>query len=512
MVAPVPTTPVRQRGGNVLVTIGGVTLGVLALSLFSGTHLIFALIAIPVVVAMAWSNPIAAIGVLPVWMVAMGMIRRLTPGGGNVTFSGDPVLIVGPIALLVMWALVVTSRQSGRMSPLARWVMIFDVLAVLEAFNPKQGSLLTGIGGLLFVFVPTTAFWIGRRYADPVFMLRIVWTVAIMGLVAALYGLYQQFVGFPPWDVTYINTKGYLALNVGGGVIRAFSSFSSAQEYAVFLSVSTVAWVALLARRTRWPLIFHLAALGTVVTALFYEAQRTSFFLMFLAVGVMGASRLRLRPFSVMVAGAASVIVLIALAGALHSTGGGSSSLNPTQSVGGVLSNRQLGGIADPTGKGSSLNGHIKATRQGIMAGFKHPLGRGTGSINLASQRYNPKHQRNNGTEFDPGNMGIAFGLPGLIVYAVLAFFALSTAYRFAIRRRDAVGIFVIGIMAASLFQWTNGDLYSVCWLVWLSLGMADRLLDTPIDEGELAPLKAGGDSSFTWRRPGDPRRAISRQ
>ena len=70
------------------------------------------------------------------------------------------------------------------------------------------------------------------------------------------------------------------------------------------------------------------------------------------------------------------------------------------------------------------------------------------------------------GTEFDPGNMAIDFGALGIVVYVMLLLNGLRTAYRLAVRRRDTIGLFVIGIAGATMFQWTNGDLYSVCWLV----------------------------------------------
>lgn len=513
---PAPTeTPLapprrRQRGGNAVITAATATMGLLALSLFSGTHLIFALISVPLVVIMAWTNPEGMIGILPIWMVLMGLIRRITPGGGNVTFSGDPVLIIGPIALLVLWALVSSKREPGEMTRLAKCVLAFNVIAFVEAFNPAQGSLLTGVGGLLFVLIPTAAFWIGRRYSDPEFIIRIIWTVAIMGLVAALYGLYQQFSGFPSWDSRWIQTKGYTALNVGGGVVRPFSVFSSAEEYAVFLSITAVAWVALLGKKTRWPMWIHVAALATVLVALYYEAQRTSFFLVVLAIGVMGASRLGLRPINVMAAGAISVVLLIAFAGALGGGAStGSSALKGTPSTSQILSSRQSSGLSNPLGAGSTLPGHISATKKGIEEGFHDPFGHGTGSVNEAATRFTTNNKLH-GTEFDPGNMGIAFGLPGLIVYALVMIYALQMAYRLAVRRRDVIGLFVIGICAATLFQWTNGDLYSVCWLVWLAIGFGDRLIREPdAVVAEPVVVEAEGANERSWRRPGEPQRQL---
>jgi hypothetical protein len=503
-----PRTP--QRGGSIVVTAVTVTLGLLTLSLVSGSHIIFALVAIPIVVMMAWTNPVAMLGVLPIWMILMGLVRRITPGGGNVTFSGDPVLIIGPIALMVLTAVVITRRESGTMSKLARVVMAFDVVAFLEAFNPKQGSLLTGVGGLLFVLIPTMAFWVGRHYAEVKLILSIIWTVAIMGLVSALYGLYQQFVGFPTWDYNWIQTKAYTALNIGGNgsgnVVRAFSFFSSAEEYAVFLSVAAVAWVALMGKATRWPMPMHVTAFVIVMVALFYESQRTSFFLVFFALGVMAASRIGMRPINVGLAGAAAIGLLIVFAGALGGGGGGGTALSGTESAAQILAAHQLGGDSDPTGASSSLKGHISQTKKGFIEGFKEPVGHGTGSINLAATHYTTNNQLH-GTEFDLGNMGIAFGVPGIVVYLLLVFFAFQMAYRLAVRRRDAIGLFVIGITAATLMQWTNGDLYSVCWLIWLFLGFGEALTflspasEPPGDEAPPAP------SSWAWRQPGDPPR-----
>jgi hypothetical protein len=51
----------------------------------------------------------------------------------------------------------------------------------------------------------------------------------------------------------------------------------------------------------------------------------------------------------------------------------------------------------------------------------------------------------------------------------------LLSTYRLASRRRDALAFAVLGLLVVMLDQWLNGDLYSVAWLVWLSLGWVDR-------------------------------------
>ncbi len=477
------------------VTVGAV--GSVVVSLVAGSHLILAIVIIPLMIAVAWSNPVAMMSLLPVWMVLLGFVRRFTPGGGNITFSGDPVILVGPIAILIM---VFAAYQSGqlRLTPLARAVFAINVLALVEAFNPGQGSLLTGLGGLLFMLVPTATFWVAQRHMTTDLLWRITWIVALSSLGAAIYGLYQQFSQFPSWDQAWINSKGYTALNLGSGVVRAFGTFSSAQEYAAFLSVGLVAWVALAGKATRmvWPL--HLACTITVAVTLFYESQRTSVFLTALALGVMAATRFKMKPVWIVLAGLAGVGALIGAAGFF----GGSSG----SGTGGVLISHQLSGITDPTGAGSSLPGHLHATWHGMSLGVTHPLGRGTGSVTLAAGRYTA-NSASHGTEFDPGNMGVAYGLLGEILYFILAALALRSVYRFAVRRSDYLGLVPIGFLLATSFQWFNGDLYAVCWLVWLMLGAADSLQGEATDVAT-APA-ATVAAPYVWRKPGEARRSF---
>jgi hypothetical protein len=469
-------------------------LGCIVVALASGTHVGLVLIVLPVVIALVWLNPKAMLAVLPVWMVMLGLVRRLTPGGGNTTFSGDPVLIIGPVILILLFLTAINRGAFDHRTRLSTIVAAFGTLALFEAANPHQPSLLTGLGGLLFILVPMLAFWIGRAMLDRALAIQIVRTVAILSLLAAAYGLFQQFHGLPSWDRNWISTKGYAALSLGSNVIRAFGPFSSAEEYAAFLSIGFVAWLALARRETRMFPPLHLAATATVGVALWFESERTAIFLVVLAMGVMGAARLRLKPYGVLAGGAFAVLLLIFVGSHLGSGSGGSTS--------GVLSTHNIQGISSPFGAGSSLSGHIKATRIGVWQGIRNPLGSGTGSVTIAANRYGKS--KTVGTEFDPGNMGIAFGVFGLLIYAAFAWHAIKTAYRAAVRFNDTVALFGLGMLMATLFQWTNGDLYSVCWLIWLFLGYLDVTLAKAREEtAEVLEAPAAP----TWRRPGAPRR-----
>ncbi|NBV26617.1 MAG: hypothetical protein EBR99_04825 [Actinobacteria bacterium] len=143
-----------------------------------------------------------------------------------------------------------------------------------------------------------------------------------------------------------------------------------------------------------------------------------------------------------------------------------------------------------------------------MFSAIKNPFGYGSGSTNLAASRYSSS-SKTSGTEFDPGNMGIAFGIFGLIIYFLMLWRMTEMGYRLAITRRDPLGLLVLGVIMATLLQWTNGNLYSVCWLLWFVVGAGDRLLSNQDADAVLSPKLVAPATTFTWRKPGEPRRAV---
>jgi hypothetical protein len=325
------------------------------------------------------------------------------------------------------------------------------------------------------------AFWIGRSLVDDAEALALIKLVAWLGVFAAIYGIYQTFSHFPSWDQTWINSAGYTALNVGGGVVRAFGMSASAQEYGAFLALSIVAWLAISFRSVGSMRMVAVIAIGLESYALYYEAQRTILFLTVFAVGVTVAARFRVRPLGVGLCGILAMVGLVFFAGKF--TSGGSAVCHQGDQAC-VLSQR-ANSVANPTGQGSSLSGHLTETRKGMASALTRPLGYGVGAATLAAGRFNTQRAAR-GTEFDPGNAGTSLGIVGLGLYPFLVVLAFRAAYRVAMRRRDLISLFCIGAMSVDLMQWMNGDLYSVTWLVWLFVGWAEAQSMKPDEELEI--------------------------
>ena len=78
-------------------------------------------------------------------------------------------------------------------------------------------------------------------------------------------------------------------------------------------------------------------------------------------------------------------------------------------------------------------------------------------------------------TEYDPSNLAVAAGLPGLLAYIAVAVLGFRQAYRLARARPEPLFLAVLGVLVALFTQWLNGGLYAISMLPWLALGWADR-------------------------------------
>ena len=422
-------------------------------------RVVLALIAAGALVIFAVAIPRAVIYGLIVWLFCLGLLRRLVgtigPGGPL-----DPLLVVGPVVLITL-VVSTTARSSFRdRTPLANLVLAMSAVLVLSAFNPLQGGPLVGLAGLLFTVVPMLAFWIGRAAADDHLVRGVLKLYAGLSIVAAAYGLYQTFIGFPVWDQRWILQGGYAALNVGG-VIRAFGTSSSASEYAFLLGVGLVAWFTLTPRR-----LLALPALGLLGCAIFYESSRGIIFGLALTLALLAGVRRRV-PFPLALAAAvAAVVGVIWFAGRMLPAPDNGHSTT-------ALTEHQLGGLADPFNpETSTLMLHLGYFWSGFVSGFTNPIGHGVGTISIAGAKFGGTSQA---TELDPSNMAVAAGLPGLALYLCLAGTGFRGAYKAAMLGHDRLALCVFGVLVAMAFQWLNGGQYSVAILPWFLLGWLDR-------------------------------------
>ncbi len=155
-------------GRHMIVWVGGAfaaligAAGFASLMLGVATFRMAFVAAVLVLVVGIWAiRPTALLPFLLVWTVALGLVRRLvTYSILGVPTSIDPLLLIGPLTIIL---LAVSAAGSGRRLPqtgLSRAVLALAALVCIEALNPLQGGVTAGLAALIF-FVPILAFWIG---------------------------------------------------------------------------------------------------------------------------------------------------------------------------------------------------------------------------------------------------------------------------------------------------------------------------------------------------------------
>lgn len=404
------------------------------------------------------------------WLALVGGIRRVVTTF-QVDPDRDPLLLVGPVAIVVLFAVAAARGCFSGRRGLANGVLATTVVATLWALHPDQAGLDVGLGGLLFWGVPMLWFWVGRGIVDRPLARRLVGFVAGIAFLVSVYGLWQALVRFPSWDRDYIFGRGSSqSLYVGPGTWRPFATFSSANEYALCTAVGVVLFSLVLARGVvrRRPLDVVVGVVGVAVTgaALALSSVRAPLVLLVIVVPVLAVVRLRRRAVPLLTVG----FVLVAL------TWGVAAQVDPDslgESGAQGLVRRTVIGIGHPFDDDrSTANLHFESLRDGVEEAFTTPLGHGTGSTTRAAARFGDRARF---TEWDVSDAAVAFGIVGLVLVVFVSVAAFVRVGTQAWSTPDLVNLAVLGIMIVLLRHWWNGGHYFLAPFLWVLVGSVDR-------------------------------------
>jgi hypothetical protein len=401
------------------------------------------------------------------FLVLLGGMRRwLIPDFGWLAF--DPLILVSPlITLVTFFQLVVSSKVPGD-TPLARSIKILLVIMALQVLNPDQGGLLVGFGGIVYYIAPLLWFYLGRCFGNNAVSLALFKCAVITFSLAAIYGMKQVFFGLSASEQSWVEIGGYTALNVSSNAIRVFSTFASTQEYAMVLScaISLCATFVfhkkfqfLLPIIILFPALLYTATRGPVVFALFAICLQWA---------LMGRSRAVWLP-------RLALALVLGIAGIVASV----SSIDTKSLATGqadILRHQQQG-LLNP--EESTAPEHLLMVGNGVIYGIINPLGRGLGATTLAAGKLGEEGGDQIGSaETDYANLFISLGLGG-IIYLVVIFFVCKQVLALWVKTRNITFLLLIGLLASAAGQWLSGGLYSLCFLVWFSIGIMDRAYAT---------------------------------
>jgi hypothetical protein len=453
------------------------SLGLITASHAGWDRAVFALALAGNVVVLASRWPRAAAMLTVLFLPFLGLLRRLLiADAGWSTY--DPLLLVGPtVGIFLFVRLYLLEGRPLARERLEKLVLGLLALVLLESFNPQGGSLLAGLGGVLFLGAPLLWFFIGRELMDRHAVLLLLRAVVVLALLVGAYGLWQTQVGLPSWDAAWVQVNGYGSLNVGG-VTRAFGTLSNASEYALLVGAGLVFAVAMaLHRRTLLILTTPLFAV-----ALFLASGRTvlvlTIFALLVLIGLRSGSERR-----------AAVVVILGIALAVVGLQAFGSKLDksPSQSNDPLVSH-QLGGLTDPLNpQQSTLLLHWQNVVAGMRGSVSHPLGIGTAASNIAAKKIGGSEQ-GKGTEVDISNAFVSLGLIGGLMLVLVVALTLRRAILRYLRERDPEVLAVIGLLVVMLGQWLNGGNYAMAPLTWLMAGWVVGQSPDAVPAPEIAP------------------------
>ena len=446
----------------------GLTVGLWFLLVHGQMDLLFALVIFGVLLIASLRDSASGAVLTLVYLLLMGDIRRIVAASFGQPKLDLLLLIAPAIALFLALPLLVRVRLKESLS---KAMLLLLVVMIIEVFNPQQGGLTVGISGALFYIAPVLWFWIGRRFCSPRVAERLLYYgIYPLALLAAVMGLCQTFIGFLPYQQTWIQlmAKSYSSLHVGGS-IRAFGFSVSGAEYATLVAMSATGVIAaFFASKRLWVFAFPL-----FLTAMILASARNLVIKLIFALAVVWTLRAgkQLSPRALFRVGLFASVGLAAVMGLASRF---SSSTKPVYEKNAAAQNaleHQAGGFAHPFDKRFSTAGvHSKMLANGIAQGFTSPLGHGLGATTGAVKKFGGGTDVGS-SEVDFSDMFISLGLVGGLTYAYIIFITLMASLRYVQRVDRSVSLPVLALLATTASAWLIPGQYSISSIVFFLIG-----------------------------------------
>jgi hypothetical protein len=301
--------------------------------------------------------------------------------------------------------------------------------------------------------------------------------IVVLGVIASLYGVYQIVVGYPAFELTWIeNTDAYQSIAVYN-VTRALATFNNAEEWGRYCEIGALIAFGLgISRREgKWRGIWFISAF-VLCGMLALSGQRSSIFGLFLGLAVLFLTGAKSW------ANAFGRIVLLAIPLALFL--GISSQISDddirdfdsSQGVSTMLSHSTKGTF-NPSGEGS-LDARLTTWTNLVTHDIpRNPLGTGLGDGTPAQIRTSDKEAPPIDNHFL--SLAVSAGVPALL----LLLWIFYRAGRIGItlwRRSQSDSVMcanmriVLALLAAFIlnnFFGTSFVIYSIAPIGWMLLG-----------------------------------------
>lgn len=327
------------------------------------------------------------------------------------------------VNLLLFALLIIKGKLSGWKSLPGILILLWAGLQFAEIFNPNSQSRVAGFLAMRATIMVVLGFF--NTYSaieskEDVHKLINGWTV--LALLAALYGIYQEYIGLPSYDFAWATVDEFrYKLLFTWGRLRKFSFFTSSSEFGLVMVYSGLAALVLglAPTATFKKRLWFLILAGLMFMSMMFSGSRTAMILL-VAGGLFLAALTLWR----------SALVMIACIGFL----GILFAIKPASSKALRVMLTAFEGTED-----ASMN--VRLINQDIIRGYirNAPFGFGIGSTGYYGAKYSPNSFI--GT-FPPDSelvkIAIETGWIGLFLWCVMLISIFAYGVNAYFRARDS--------------------------------------------------------------------------
>lgn len=419
--------------------------------------------------------PRRGVYILLTFLPFMYYIRRLVLNFQSFD-SRDPILLFPALTTVGMFfgAILFYSPRLFRYiqaSALMKTVALLMGVFVLQMANPLQGNILVGVAGAMYFIVPMAWCFFGllMNRED---IWRLCKIVVVIGLVTALYGLYQHFFGLSAVELYEMKAKDFLKTLGGTQNVRIMSTFASLGDFSLYLSVAgflSFAWF--------WRSKKQLTLLGITALSLYtmvWMAVRTAFLLFVFSVTIFlivhGRDRRR-----ILIRGTLAVLAFATIYSILATYD--PQSMYDQQFSDNPYVVHTLSGLTHPI-REQTFGQRLENWRYIVTSTiFGYPFGRGLGSTTTAAKKFEGGKDFEADSYFFELFYGSGFVAP--VLFSLLVLLCLRNLVRLCIERPDehlykAVAGLLCGMFLGSLFGGAVRDTIMGPF-IWLTIGWSVR-------------------------------------
>ena len=334
---------------------------------------------------------------------------------GYFVIKGYPLGTVVDILLLLMFlGLIFKKIRDNELkvmtNPVSFLVWVWILFALAELMNPRQSpeawsyAIRSMAGHLVF-------FFLVLEVVDFKFFNRILALWILLGIIGALYGLFQEFHGLLETEKNWIvNDPERFKLYFNWGRFRVFSYFNDPTVFGILMVATSILCITIASIpkiKIGYKIILLIGS-GLTLLSSVYSGTRTAY-VMFPA-GILFYTLITFKR-------------NILIAAFIISTIGAFIIFSDIKSVGPFISTNSLERIRSASKPSDDPSYQVREANQELIKPFiqNNPFGSGIGSIGIWGRRFTPNSELAN---FAPDSgfvrVGVELGWIGLIIYTLL--------------------------------------------------------------------------------------------